>query len=126
MWNEWNGVAIVRGNEIVNTPLPILRIRLWPSSETRGRHMLNVVRPYSLWDIWRSEILSIRHVILGWKLVFSHICFYFLLRLMKKLNFKIWNKKLSWFWSYVVVAWFYYTLLATLLLVLCHSNFSLQ
>jgi hypothetical protein len=126
MWNEWNGVAIVRGNEIVNTPLPILRIRLWPSSETRGRHMLNVVRPYSLWDIWRSEILSIRHVILGWKLVFSHICFYFLLRLMKKLNFKIWNKKLSWFWSYVVVAWFYYILLATLLLVLCHSNFSLQ
>jgi len=126
MWNEWNGVAIVRGNEIVNTPLPILRIRLWPSSETRGRHMLNVVRPYSLWDMWRSEILSIRHVILGWKLVFSHICFYFLLRLMKKLNFKIWNKKLSWFWSYVVVAWFYYTLLATLLLVLCHSNFSLQ
>jgi hypothetical protein len=52
MWNEWNGAAIVRGNGILNIPLLILRIGLWSSSGTRGRHMLNVVRPYSLWDIW--------------------------------------------------------------------------
>ena len=62
---------------IVNMSVLVLRTGLWPSSETCGCHVLNVVRPYSLRDIWRSKILSNCHIIPRWKLAFSRIFFLF-------------------------------------------------
>ena len=48
MQNERNWATSVHGKGTVNTPVPILHTGLWPSSEMRGCHMLNVVHPYSL------------------------------------------------------------------------------
>jgi hypothetical protein len=48
MWNKQNRAASVCGNITMNTPVLILCTRLWPSSETRGRDMLNVFCPYNL------------------------------------------------------------------------------
>ena len=77
MQNERNWATSVHGNGTVNTPVPILHTGLWPSSEMCGCHMLNVVHPYSLQEVWRSEILPNHRVIPDWKIFFSRIFFFF-------------------------------------------------
>jgi hypothetical protein len=76
MWNEWNGATNMRDNRTMNTPVPVIHDGLWPSSETREHHVLNLFHPYSLWDIQRSEILPNRHIIPTWKLSFFCIFFW--------------------------------------------------
>jgi len=48
MRNERNVVYGVRGNGTVNMPVLVICTGLWSLSETRGRHMLNVLCQYNL------------------------------------------------------------------------------
>jgi len=84
MRNKRNGIVDVHGNGTVNTPASVPCTELWSSRKTCIHHVLNVYRPYSLWDVWRPEILPNRHVIPTLKIAFFHIFFGFFLRLVLK------------------------------------------
>jgi hypothetical protein len=65
MYTERNGAAGVRGNRTVNFPISILDIGLWASHEPFKRHVLNILHPYILRDVWRPQISPNRHIILA-------------------------------------------------------------
>ena len=92
MWNEQNGATSVHGNTTVNTPVLVIRTRLWSSSEMHGHHVLNVFRLYTLWDVRWSEILPNRYIISVWKLSFFRMFFGFLLCFVPKIMQPIWYK----------------------------------
>ena len=60
MWNEHHGAASVRGNNIVNTPVPVLYTEVWSSHKTIEHHVLNIFYPHGLRDVQRPEILPNR------------------------------------------------------------------
>ena len=63
MQNKWNRAVSVRGNETMNFLALVPYTELRPLRETRKRHVLNVLCPYSLQDVWQYEILLNHHVI---------------------------------------------------------------
>jgi len=109
MRNKWNRAAGMRDNRTVNKPVSILCTGLWSLSETRGCHVLNVVCPYSLWDIWWSEFFQIAMSFqaessLSFVYVFAFFCTSYQksrnlyvtnkLFVSKWINLNIWNKKI--------------------------------
>jgi hypothetical protein len=78
--------------ESLNMLVQVLQIGQWSSGEMHGHHVLNVLCPYSLWDVQQSKILPNCHVIPTWKLFFFCIFFYFVLRLVQKITQSIWYK----------------------------------
>jgi len=65
MCSKWNGVAGVRGNRTMNFLVLVIGTGLWVSCEPFKHHVLNILRPYILQDVWRFEIPPNRHVILA-------------------------------------------------------------
>jgi hypothetical protein len=63
MYNERNGATGVSGHQTMNLPVPVVGSGLLTSCEPLRRHVLNILRPYILQDVWRLEIPPNRHVI---------------------------------------------------------------
>jgi hypothetical protein len=63
MCSERNGATIMRGHQTMNFPVLIVGIRLRVSCEPLRRHMLDILHPYILQDVWPSKIPPNHHVI---------------------------------------------------------------
>jgi hypothetical protein len=66
MQNEMNRAVGMSGNQAMNLPASIPRTGLRVSCETLGRHVLNILCPCILRNVWRPKILLNRHVIPAW------------------------------------------------------------
>jgi len=94
MQKEWNGVTSVYGNWAMNLSALVPHTRLWASCKTLRHHVLNILCPYFLQDVWRPKILPNCHVIQTWYNVFSSIFFRFVLRLKPKITQLTWYKRI--------------------------------
>jgi hypothetical protein len=63
MCSKQNGATGVRCHQAMNWPIPVASTGLWASCEALRRHVLKIVRPYILQDVYRFEIPPNRHVV---------------------------------------------------------------
>jgi len=57
--------ASMRGDRTMNLSISAVGTELWASRELLRRHVLDILRPYILWDVKRPEIPPNHHVILA-------------------------------------------------------------
>jgi len=97
MYSEQNRAADMRGHRTMNLPIPIVGTRLWASCEPLKYHMLDILRPYILQDVWRLEIPLNHHVIPALQTIIFGIFFGFFCasyqksrNLLPSMNFMSW------------------------------------
>jgi len=138
MCNKRNGAASVRCHRAMNWPILVASTGLWASCEPLKRHVLKIVRPYIFRDVYQFEIPPNRNNVPALETPISRVFFlpFFVLHTknhttyftqpkitFRNINFCL-KKILYCFRCYLVAAWFFHTLLATMLCSLSQQNLS--